>query len=320
MRIVVLDGHTLNPGDLEWDSLRRLGECTIFDRTSPADIEHRAAGAEIVLTNKTVLDGPTIGALDTLRYIGVLATGYNIVDVETASQRGIIVTNVPGYGTASVAQLTFAHLLNLVSAVGLHADSVRRGTWSSSPDWSYWETSLVELSGLTMGIVGYGRIGQAVGRIARAFGMRVVASDINEEIAEAGNETLFVPLDDLFRQSDVVSLHCPLTAATRRLVNRERLGLMKAGAFLINTSRGELVDGNALARTLNDGTLAGAGLDVLPVEPPPLTDPLLHARNCFVTPHLAWATVASRRRLLNSAVRNVRAFLDGSPVNVVSAP
>ncbi|MGA9119273.1 MAG: D-2-hydroxyacid dehydrogenase [Bacteroidota bacterium] len=318
MHIVVLDGYTLNPGDLDWSPLTRLGECTIFERSAISEVVGRCTGAEIVLTNKTVLDRQTIGQLKELRYIGVLATGYNVVDVAAASERGIVVTNVPAYGTESVAQMAFGHILNLVSSVGHHAQSVREGGWSSSPDWSYRETLLIELAGLTIGIVGFGRIGQAVGRIAGAFGMKVLANETNGDIIKAHPDTVFVPVPDLLRDSDIVTLHCPLTDASRHLINRENLRRMKPGAFLINTSRGGLIDGAALADALNEGVIGGAGLDVLPVEPPPSTDPLLHARNCFITPHIAWATLASRKRLLDAAAANVEAFLAGRRVNVVS--
>jgi glycerate dehydrogenase len=316
MKIVVLDGYTLNPGDLSWESLEDLGECTIYDRTSPEEVVSRAADAEIVLTNKTVLDRAAIENLPKLRYIGVLATGYNVVDIEATRERHIVVTNVPTYGTQSVAQMVFAHLLNLTQHVAHHAQTVRNGRWSRSKDFSYWDAPQIELEGLTMGIVGFGRIGQATARLALAFGMRVLAYEPQELAAPDGVD--FLDLSTLFRESDVVSLHCPLTTETQQLVNKERLDLMKESAFLINTSRGPIVDEQALADALNSDRIAGAGLDVLSVEPPKQDNPLLTAKNCYITPHIAWATRASRARLMTMVVANVKAFLDGKLQNVVN--
>jgi glycerate dehydrogenase len=310
MTIVVLDGYTLNPGDLSWACMEALGECAIHDRTPPAMLVERARDAEILFTNKVPLGRTELEQLPRLRYIGVLATGYNVVDVAAARQQGIAVTNIPAYGTMSVAQLVFAHLLHLTQHVAEHGDSVRRGDWTRSPDFCYWLSPLVELDRLTLGLVGYGRIGKAVAGIAAALGMRV--------IVHSRSHPQSVPLDDLFCQSDVVSLHCPLTDATRGLVDARRLALMKPTAFLINTSRGPLVDEAALADTLNAGRLAGAGLDVLATEPPPPDNPLLTARNCHITPHLAWATKAARERLLATALDNLRAFLAGQQKNVVN--
>lgn len=313
---VVLDGFTLNPGDLNWSPLRELGPCEIFDRTPPNQIITRARPAEIVLTNKTVLSRETIAQLPRLKYIGVLATGTNVVDLDGARARGIPVTNVPAYGTRSVAQATFALLLELTNHVGPHAAAVRAGRWTNNVDWCFWDAPLVELDGLTMGIVGLGRIGRAMAELAHAFGMKIVAHG-----PTARNVPAFVTqveLDAVFRTSDVVSLHCPLTPQTRELVNAARLRLMKSGAFLLNTSRGPLIDEAALAEALNSGIIAGAGLDVLSVEPPPATNPLLSARNCVITPHNAWATRAARSRLLQIAVANIRAFLAGRPENVVN--
>lgn len=317
MKIVVLDGHTLNPGDLSWDELRALGECEIHPRTPPELVAARAAGAEVVLTNKVALDAATLAALPELRYIGVLATGYNVVDAAAARARGVTVTNVPGYSTKSVAQLTFALLLELTHHAGHHAATVRAGRWAASADFCYWDFPLRELDGLTFGVVGFGAIGREVAGIAAAFGMRVLAhSRRRPEPLPPGVE--FVALDDLFARADVVSLHCPLTPETRHLVNAERLARMKPGAFLLNTGRGPLVDEAALAAALNGGRLAGAGLDVLSAEPPPADHPLLTARNCLITPHLAWASGAARRRLLREVAANLRAFLSGSPRNVVN--
>jgi glycerate dehydrogenase len=317
MRLVVLDGYTLNPGDLDWSGLRALGECEIHERTPPGLVVARAQQAEIVLTNKTVLSREVLAQLPLLRYIGVLATGYNVVDVAAARERGIPVTNVPTYGTASVAQMVFAHLLNLTQRVADHAQSVRAGDWARCPDFCYWNSPLIELAGLTMGLVGFGRIGRETGKLARAFGLNVIFHD-TFATAVPPEEGRAVDLDTVFRQSDVVSLHCPLMADTQRLVNRTRLGLMKPTAFLINTSRGPLVDEAALAEVLNAGRIAGAGLDVLCVEPPRPDNPLLTAKNCFITPHISWATRAARQRLLEMAVANLRAFLAGQPRNVVN--
>ncbi len=315
MKIVVLDGHTLNPGDLSWDGLTSLGDCVIHPRTPPAEVVARAAGAEIVLTNKTVLARPHFLALPQLQYVGVLATGTNVVDLAAARERGVPVTNVPAYATPSVAQLTFALLLELTLHLGHHAQSVRAGGWTRSPDFCYWERPLIELAGRTMGLVGFGNIARAVAALARAFEMRVLVHTRRPPPPPAVE---FVDLETLFRRSDVVSLHCPLTPETRHLVNAGRLAWMKPTAFLLNTGRGPLVDEAALADALNQGRLAGAGLDVLSVEPPPANHPLLTAKNCLITPHLAWATGAARARLLAVAVENVRAFLAGTPQNVVN--
>jgi glycerate dehydrogenase len=315
MKIVILDGYAMNPGDLSWETLAALGSCTIHERTPPELTLTRAAGAEIVLTNKTVLGQAEIQSLPDLRYIGVLATGYNVVDLPAARAAGIVVTNVPAYSTASVAQTVFAFILEHTHRVALHAASVRAGEWTRNADFAYWKTPLVELAGKTLGLVGLGAIGRAVAGLGRAFGMRVVAA-VRTPRTEEGVEIL--PMDEVFRQADVLSLHCPLTPDTERLVNAERLALMKPTAFLVNTSRGPVVEPHALADALNGGRLAGAGVDVMVREPPDADDPLLTARNCFITPHLAWATQEARTRLLDTAVANVRAFLEGKPRNVVS--
>lgn len=318
MKIVVLDGYTLNPGDNPWDALAALGDLTVYDRSAPSEVVERARGAEIVLTNKTVLDAATIAALPDVRFIAVLATGYNVVDVAAARARGIQVANVPEYGTDSVAQHVFALLLELASAVGAHDAAVHAGQWVRSPDFCFWRGSLVELAGLTMGIVGYGRIGQRVGELARAFGMRVVASGRPGKGASGGGDVERLPIDELFAASDVVTLHCPLTADNARFVDAKLLRRMKPNAFLINTARGALIDEPALAQALRDGVLAGAGLDVLSSEPPHADNPLLTAPRCIVTPHVAWATLAARRRLMATAVENVRAWLAGAPINLVA--
>lgn len=317
MNIVILDGYCLNPGDLKWDGLARLGELMVHDRTPADEVLARSMEADLLLTNKTPIVREVIESVSRLKYIGVLATGYNIVDVEAARERGIPVTNVPTYGTDSVAQTVFAHLLNLTQRVEHHGMTVREGRWSRCEDWCYWDHPLVELAGLTMGIVGFGRIGRAISRIALAMGMKVLAYDV-VEFEDAPEGVIMIDLDRLFQESDVVSLHCPLTPETERIVNRERLSLMKAGAYLINTSRGTLVDEEALAEALNGNRIAGAGLDVLSREPPPEEHPLFSAKNCFITPHMAWATQAARARLMDRVKENCEAFLGGSPVNVVN--
>jgi glycerate dehydrogenase len=315
-KIVVLDGYTLNPGDLSWDSLAALGDLEVHDRTLPGDVVDRALNSLIVLTNKTVLSKSFIEALPDLRYIGVLATGTNIVDLEAASQKGIIVTNVPEYGTQSVAQMVFAHILNLCQHVGEHSQSVVQGAWEKSLDFCYWKFPLIELAGLTLGIVGYGRIGRAVGQLGSTLGMHILVHD-SVTPTDLENNTKSVELDALFQQSDIISLHCPLTAKTERLVSQRQLEMMKPTAFLINTSRGPLIDEMALTEALNKGMIAGAGLDVLVREPPVVDNPLLGARNCYITPHIAWATRSARKRLLGTSVDNIKAYLNGNPQNVV---
>lgn len=317
MKIVVVDGYTLNPGDLNWDGLRALGECEIYERSTEAELLARSANAEILLTNKMEIRSHHMERLSQLRYVGVTATGYNIVDVAAARERKIIVTNVPAYGTASVAQMTFALLLELCHRTGHHAQTVREGRWARSPDFCYWDFPLVELDGLTLGIIGFGKIGRAVARLAQAFGMRVMAAGRSRP-ADLPYDIAWSDLETLLRASDVVSLHCPLTPETRHMIDAERLRLMKPSALLLNTSRGPLIDEEALAAALRASQIAGAGLDVLAIEPPPLDHPLYHAPNCFITPHISWATRAARSRLMRVAVDNVRAFINGQPQNVVS--
>jgi glycerate dehydrogenase len=317
MRIVVFDGYTLNPSDLSWAELEKLGDCRIYDRTPDDQVVARAAGAQIVLTNKTPLMWETLDRLPELKYIGVLATGYNVVDMEAAARRNIVVTNVPSYSTMSVMQAAFAHLLNLAMHVAEHARAVAAGRWSKSPDFCYWDYPLVELDGLTLGIIGFGQIGRAMGQAGLAFGMKVLAYDpVPPQNLPTG--VRMVDLDTIFRTSDAISLHCPLTDSNRHLVNADRLAQMKPTAFLINTSRGPLVDEQALADALGAGQIAGAGLDVLADEPPPVDHPLLKAKNCYITPHNAWGTKAARQRLLDEAVENIRAFLTGRKRNVVT--
>lgn len=318
MKITILDGYPLNPGDLSWEYLEKYGELTVYDRTAAADIAERAAGATVVLTNKVPLDADVLGRLPNLKYIGVLATGYNIIDIAHAKERGIVVTNVPGYSTRSVAQLTFALLLELCHHVQRHSDRVKDGKWAQSPDFSFWDYPLIELSGKTMGIIGFGDIGKQVADIAAAFGMRVIAQSRTETDQSHRSDFRWVELDELLEQSDVVSLHCPLTPQTQGLINADRLAKMKRSAFLLNTSRGPLVEAGSLAATLNEGKLAGAGVDVLAVEPPPADNPLFAAKNCLVTPHIAWATKEARTRLMGTVEENLTAYLAGQPVNVVN--
>lgn len=315
--IVVLDGYTLNPGDLDWKPLHALGNVTIYDRTKESEVASRAIDADIILTNKAIVSAATISQLPKLEYIGVIATGYNVVDVKAATARQIKVTNVPAYGTAAVAQFTFALILELCNHVGLHADSVRAGEWSRNPDFSYWKAPLHELEGKVLGIVGLGQIGQAVARIALAFGMRVIAHHKYPERDKMEGVT-FVTLEHCFAASDIVSLHCPLNEQNRGFVNRALLNTMKPDALLINTSRGALVNEQDLADALNNERIAGAGLDVLAIEPPASDHPLMRARHCLITPHIAWAAREARERLLNTVIENLRSFLSGRPKNLLN--
>lgn len=317
MKIVILDGYTANPGDLSWGSLKEMGEVTVYERTRREEIAGRAADADIVLTNKVVMDREMMALLPRLKYIGVLATGYNVVDIEAARERDIIVTNVPAYSTESVAQTVFAHLLTVTNRTEHYAQQNRLGRWAENRDFCYWDTELTELAGKTMGIVGLGHIGRRVAEIALAFGMQVKAMTSKKaEELPAGIQK--AELQSLLASADVVSLHCPLTEGTRHLIHRETLRLMKPSAILINTGRGPLVDDEALAEALNEGRLRAYCADVVTKEPPKADHPLLHAPNAFITPHIAWATVEARKRLLQTAIGNVEAFVNGHPVNVVS--
>lgn len=317
MKIVVLDGYTLNPGDLSWDGLKKLGELVVHERTPPEKIIERADGAEAVLTNKTRLNREVIRKLHALRYIGVLATGYDVVNTQDAAKRGVIVTNIPNYATASVAQHVFAMILEQTNHASAHAHSVYKGRWERCPDFSYWTHPIRELDGLTMGVLGLGRIGSKVARMAQAFGMRVIVhtEDPPKPMPE-GME--LVSVDEIFKQSDFLSLHCPLTPETEKIVNASRLALMKPTAMLVNTARGGLIDEAALADALARKKIAGALLDVLTHEPPDKKNPLLRARNCWITPHQSWASRAARQRLMTIAVDNLRAFVEGHPVNIVN--
>lgn len=315
MQIVILDGYTLNPGDQDWAPIEQLGNVTIFDRSAKEEIVERAADAEIVLVNKVVLSAETLAQLPKLKYIGVMATGFNNIDIEAARAHGITVTNVKAYGPASVAQQTFALLLAIVNRVETHSESVLAGEWVASPDFCYWKTPLNELAGKTMGLIGLGDIGSQVAKIATAFGMNVIAYRKHPTPTE-GVE--MVPLADIFRRSDVVSLHCPLTEETKELINRETLAQMKPNAIVLNTGRGPLIHEADLAEALRNGTIAAAGLDVLSTEPPKADNPLLSAPNCVITPHVAWATFEARQRLLQMVADNIGSFLNGEPRNVVS--
>ena len=311
--IVILDGFTANPGDISWAAIEALGNCKIYDRTGEADVVARAADADIVLTNKTLITQKSLAALPRLRYIGVLATGYNTVDVQAAQQRGILVCNVPEYSTPNVTQAVFALLLELTNRTGHHSQTVHEGRWSASPDFCYWDGELVELAGRTLGIVGYGRIGKAVAAVGSAFGMQILAHR-----RTASDDPQFVSLDRLLSESDVVSLHCPLVPDTKELINAAKLAQMKPSAFLINTARGALIHEPDLAAALNTERIAGAGLDVLSVEPPLASNPLLSARNCVLTPHIAWATRNARLRLLEVTAANIRSYLLNRPQNVIT--
>ena len=316
MKIVILDGYSANPGDLSWKELEKLGEVTVYDRTKPSETVARAANSDIVLTNKVVINKDVMTQLPQLKYIGVLATGYNVVDIEAAHERGIIVTNVPAYSTESVAQMVFAHLLTVTNRTEHYAIQNRGGRWAENPDFCYWDFPHQELNGKTFGIVGLGNIGQRVAQIAQAFGMKVKA--LTSKAAEAlPNDIEKATIEELLATSDVLSLHCPLTDNTRHLINAATLQQMKPSAILINTGRGPLIDDQAVAEALAEGRLAAFCADVLTEEPPKADNPLLSQPNAFITPHIAWASTEARIRLLQVATDNVQAFLNGSPMNVV---
>jgi len=318
MKIVVLDGYTLNPGDLTWDRLMGLGEVMIYDRTREDQIVERVGDCEIVFTNKTPLSNETLLKLPKVKYIGVLATGYNVVDTQAAKTLNMTVTNIPTYGTTAVAQFVFAHLLEICHHVWEHSEAVKQGTWGKSQDFCFWKYPLVELAGKTMGIIGMGRIGQTTAKIAMAFGMNVLAVDAYQNETLVNTQFKYVELDDMFANSDVISLHCPLLESTKAIINSINIAKMKDGVVIINTSRGPLIVEEDLAEALNNGKVAGAGLDVLSVEPAKDDNPLLKAKNCIITPHIAWAPKESRERLLNIAVDNLIEYVKGNPVNVVN--
>ena len=318
MKIVVLDGHTINPGDLSWDEMKQLGDLTVYERTSTTEVVSRAQGSTAVFTNKTPVTREMIGLLPDLKFIGVLATGYNIVDIDAASQKGIIVCNVPGYGTASVVQLTFALILEHFNQVYIHAKSVRDGEWVSSKDFTYSKTPLTELSNKTIGIIGFGSIGQEVADVAAAFNMNTLAYSRTKTDQSHRKNFNWVELKELYQSSDVISIHCPLTEQTKGMINKDALRMMKKSAFLVNTARGPIIVEDDLAEALNNGTIGGAGLDVLSKEPPVNDNPLLTAKNAIITPHIAWATKEARSRLMEITVANLRSYQSGDPVNQVN--
>ncbi len=317
MKIVILDGYTENPGDLSWAGFEALGELHVYDRTAPGDIVTRIGDADAVIINKTPISRDTLNACPSVKYIGVLATGYNVVDTAAAKEKGVVVTNIPTYGTTAVAQFVFALLLEICHHVGAHSQAVYDGDWTNNQDWCFWNYPLIELAGKTMGIIGFGRIGQNTARIATALGMKVLAYD-EYQSEEAKQYGQYVTLDELLKESDVISLHCPLTPSTQGLINRETIAKMKDGVILINTSRGPLVVESDLAEALNNGKVYAAGADVVSTEPIRADNPLLGAKNCFLTPHIAWAPQASRARLMDIAVNNLKAYADGRPINVVN--
>ncbi len=317
MKIVILDAYTVNPGDLSWEALEKLADVDIYERTSPDDVISRCKGAEMVLTNKVVLNAEILCMLPRLQYIGVLATGYNVVDLEQATRQNIVVTNIPAYSTDSVAQMVFCHLLNIVGRVDYYANENRNGRWSESEDFCYLDHNLFELRGKKMGIIGLGNTGMATAKIALAFGLKVFAytSKDEDDLPDGIHKD---ELDDIFEECDIISLHCPLTEDTKHIINKKTLQQMKSNAIVINTGRGPLVNDAELAEALNDEEIAAYGADVLTVEPAQKSNPLLNAKNCYLTPHIAWATIEARERLINTCVANVSAFLDGEPINVVN--
>ena len=318
MKIVVLDGYTENPGDLSWGGLEAIGELTVYDRTPADKIIERIGDADAIYTNKTPISAETLAACPGLKFIGVLATGYNVVDVNAAKEKGIPVTNIPTYGTDAVGQFAIALLLEICHHVGHHDKAVHEGRWSSNPDWCFWDYPLIELAGKTIGIIGFGRIGQVTGRTAKALGMNVIATD--EYPTDSGREIAeYVALEDLLAKSDVIALHCPLFPSTEGIINKANIAKMKDGVIIINNSRGPLIVEQDLADALNSGKVFAAGLDVASAEPIQVDNPLLSAKNCIITPHISWAPKESRQRLMNIAVDNLKAFVDGKPINVVNA-
>ena len=321
MKIVVLDGYTLNPGDLDWKGLESLGECTVYDRTSLTDTEEviqRIGDAEVVYTNKTPLPEKVFEECKNLKFVGVLATGYNVVDITAARKRNIPVANIPTYGTAAVGQFAIALLLEICHHIGYHSKVVHEGKWAANPDWCFWDYPLIELDGKTMGIIGYGRIGQATGRIAQALGMTVLAYDSYRNPALESDTCHYTELDELLSKSDVIALHCPLFPETEKMINRSTIAKMKDGVIILNNSRGQLINEQDLANALNSGKVAAAGLDVVSTEPIKSDNPLLTAKNCLITPHISWAPKESRKRLMDIAVSNLQEFLKGTPKNIVN--
>lgn len=318
MKIVVLDGYTLNPGDLTWAGLEKIGDVTVYDRTPEDKILERIGDAGIIYTNKTALTKETLEKAPNLKFIGVLATGYNVVDIKTAKELGIVVANIPTYGTTAVAQMTFALLLEMCHHVWEHSEAVKEGAWTNSQDFCFWNYPLIELAGKTMGVIGFGRIGQSVGEIARALGMKVLAYDEYQNKDLENDSLKYAGLDELLEKADVISLHAPLLENTKGIINKNTIAKMKKGVMLINTSRGPLIVEEDLAEGLNSGKVGGAALDVLSVEPPQMDNPLMTAKNCIITPHISWAPKESRERLMNIAVDNLKQFLAGNAINVVN--
>jgi glycerate dehydrogenase len=317
MKIVVLDGYTLNPGDLSWEGLKALGDCTVYDRTPEDKVIERIGDAEVIFVNKIHITKEILNQTN-IKYIGVLATGYNVIDIDAAREKGILVSNIPTYGTASVAQMVFALLLEICHHVGAHDIAVKSGEWTQKSDFCFWNYPLIELADKTMGIIGYGRIGQAAGQIAQAFGMKVLAYKQHPNKELESNTMKFVELDELFAASDIISLHCPLVESTKGIINKNNISKMKDGVILINTSRGPLIVEEDLAEALNSGKVYAAGVDVVSIEPIQAENPLLKAKNIFITPHIAWAPIEARRRLMNIAVNNLVTFLKGKPENIVN--
>lgn len=318
MKIVVLDGYTLNPGDISWEGLEALGEVTVYDRTKEEDVIARIGDADVVYTNKTPVTRATLDACGSVKFIGVLATGYNIVDIDAAKEKGIPVSNIPTYGTAAVSQFAIALLLELCHHIGAHSDAVKAGEWTNNPDWCFWKYPLVELAGKTMGIIGFGRIGQDTAKIAQALGMKVLAYDAYQNPELESENCHYADLDTLLGQSDVISLHCPLFPSTEGIINKDNIAKMKDGVMIINDSRGPLIVEKDLREALDSGKVAGAALDVVSTEPIQADNPLIGAKNVILTPHIAWAPKESRQRLMDIAVANLRAFVDGAPQNVVN--
>ena len=318
MKIVVLDGFTLNPGDLSWDGLKALGEVVVYERTPKDKVLERSKDAEVVFSNKTPLGEDIISQLPSLKFIGVLATGFNVIDIEAAKKHSVIVSNIPGYGTDSVVQMTFALLLELCQHVQRHSDSVLEGGWANSADWCYWNFPLMELAGKTIGIIGFGSIGRKVGDVATAFGMKIIGAGRHHTDQSQRSNFRWAEIPELLEASDVVSIHCPLSPETKGIINKESLQRMKKSAFLLNTSRGPIIVDQDLADALNNDVIAGAGIDVLSAEPPPRDNPLFAAKNIIITPHIAWATKEARTRLMDMTIENLKAFINGKPVNVVN--
>ncbi|WP_138418098.1 D-2-hydroxyacid dehydrogenase [Aquibacillus sediminis] len=323
MKMVVLDGYTTSPGDLDWSDFEKIGELKVYDRTTfnvneEQKVIDNIGDAEVIFTNKTPITKSILESAPNVKYIGVLATGYNVVDIETAKEKGIVVTNIPTYGTSAVSQMTFALLLEMCHHVGAHSDDVKKGTWSNNLDWCYWNYPLMELEGKKMGIIGFGKIGQAVAKLAVAFGMKVLAFDKNRNQKLEDDDIKYVEFDELLSQSDVISLHCPLFESTRGIICKSSINKMKDGVMIINTARGPLIVEQDLADSLNSGKVSGAALDVVSVEPIEIDNPLLTAKNSIITPHISWAPIESRKRLMDIAVNNLRSFVEGNPINVIN--